>query len=497
LVPRINARRGNNQRAATYIPTYLPSTYLRTYNHLVSRWNSQRWLLLAAAAAAVGRQAAASNTGYLLHLLHLLLLVLSICLLPRATQRDLCPPPPSPFISSLVPYARARARVNLLYNVVVEITTTIQDYLPYRYHHGTVHTVHSAYYSGIASRPLQLHCGQRRFARTHTHMCMHIDDFMHTRTHEIQIRAYTSTYSYAPGTLVPSDAYVHTRAYTRAQRPSVALCLRPEISLACLANHGLDNNTVIDRTNPVLLHLLLLLLLLLHVLLRDHYRLVQPTASSKRVTFHPSREREQERWRESERERPTILSAPFWLSPVRSPRWCPPSLLRFPQPPAPRCLLSPRVCDFFIFSFIFFLTARTRGRARLRVFLLGRPRLPRSDWLRKERRKKRERERERDMLYFYVIRIDMREKRARWRRGRNDAWRIVDLHSKTSWPARFVTFRSFNNRVSAARQKLPFLSREPNRIGRNYIFPIFQSLAQALNPLSCADFIFILPKCGK
>lgn len=82
-------------------------------------------------------------------------------------------------------------------------------------------------------------------------MGMHIDDFIHayTRNPDSRTCIYTLTYSYA-GTLVPSDAYVHTRAYTRAQRPSVALCLRPEISLACLANHGLDNNTVIDRTNP-------------------------------------------------------------------------------------------------------------------------------------------------------------------------------------------------------------------------------------------------------
>lgn len=187
--------------------------------------NSQRWLLLAAAPAApaVGRQAAASNTGYLLHLhlLHLLL-VLSICLLPRATRRDLCPPPPAPLISSLVPSARARARVNLLYIVVVEITTTIQSYLPYRYHHGTVHTVHSAYYSGIASRPLQLHCGQCRTvrARIHarTHMCACTQTISYTRTYEIQTRghAYTLTYSYAR-TLVRSYRAMHTCIRVRTQ----------------------------------------------------------------------------------------------------------------------------------------------------------------------------------------------------------------------------------------------------------------------------------------
>lgn len=161
--------------------------------------NSQRWLLLAAAPAApaVGRQAAASNTGYLLHLhlLHLLL-VLSICLLPRATRRDLCPPPPAPLISSLVPSARARARVNLLYIVVVEITTTIQSYLPYRYHHGTVHTVHSAYYSGIASRPLQLHCGQCRTvrARIHARTCARAHRRFHTRVHTKSRLADTHTH---------------------------------------------------------------------------------------------------------------------------------------------------------------------------------------------------------------------------------------------------------------------------------------------------------------
>lgn len=95
---------------------------------------------------------------------------------------------------------------------------------------------------------------------------------------------------------------MYMRAYTRAQRPSVALCLRPEISLACLANHGLDNNTVIDRTNLVLHRLLFFHV---HLLLRDHHRLVQPTASSKRVTFHPSRLRERKRERESQGEKET------------------------------------------------------------------------------------------------------------------------------------------------------------------------------------------------
>lgn len=155
-------------RLPTYLPTYPVRTYVPTTISFLGWRNSQRWLLLAAAAPVVGRQAAASNTSYLLHLLHLLLLVLSICLLSRATRRDLCVPlPPSPFISSLVPSARARARVNLLYIIVVEITTTIQDYLPYRYHHGTVHTV--LLRNRIAATPVALRATPIR-ARSHTYM---------------------------------------------------------------------------------------------------------------------------------------------------------------------------------------------------------------------------------------------------------------------------------------------------------------------------------------
>lgn len=200
-------------RLPTYLPTYPVPTCLQPSRF--SGWrNSQRWLLLAAAAAAaaVGRQAAASNTGYLLHLylLHLLL-VLSICLLPRATRRDLCPLPPFRRSSPLSFPLSERARVNLLYIIVVEITTTIQGCLPYCYHHGTVHTVYSGYYSGIASRPLQLHCGQRRSVRArayvyaHIHVCMHIDDFIHshTRNPDSRTRIYT---------------YVLIRRYARTER---------------------------------------------------------------------------------------------------------------------------------------------------------------------------------------------------------------------------------------------------------------------------------------
>lgn len=147
-----------------------------------------------------------------------------------------------------------------------------------------------------------------------------------------------------------------------------------------------------------------------------------------------------------------------------------------PNHPRYECLLSfsPGAYEFFISSFISLSSARM-PRPRVSCSYSDDPvrlALDRVRLARKERKK------ERDMQYFYVIRTDTREEAREVRARRDDAWRIVDPHSKTSRPARFVTFRSFNNRVSAARQKLPTLTREPNRIGRNYISPIFQSLAQ-------------------
>jgi len=282
-------------RLPTYLPTYPPRRlpiYLPTYpyNHFVSRLAKQPEVAAGSSSTSsrqAGRQAAASNTGYLL-LLHLLLLVLSICLLPRAT-RPVFPRLPSPSLSSPL---RARARRPP----------------PYRrrwnhHHHPGLPTYHTATITARYTRytrytlvlfrnriaatpvalrttPIRMHIYTRAYIRVYirTYLTYTRNSDLRTRVHTyVLIRRYT---------LVLSDAYVHMRAYTRAQRPSVALCLRPEISLACLANHGLDNNTVIDRTNLVLHRLLFFHV---HLLLRDHHRLVQPTASSKRVTFHPSR----------------------------------------------------------------------------------------------------------------------------------------------------------------------------------------------------------------
>ena len=389
--------------------------------------NSQRWLLLAAAAAAaaVGRQAA-SNTGYLLHLhlLHLLLLVLSICLLPRTTRRDLCSLRPcSVHLLSRSLCARARQpplhRRRWNHHHHPELPT-----IPLPSRHSTHGTLRVLLRNRIAATPVALRatpiCAR---ACTHIHIqpYVHVDNFIHvyirkSRLANAHTHLRTHTMTVRSVRLVPNDAYVHTRAYTRAQRPSVALCLRPEISLACLANHGLDNNTVIDRTNPVLLHLLHVLLL------RDHYRLVQPTASSKRVTFHPSREwdeekgREGERERERERERPAILRALLTFShPFSSPM--PSVSLQVPSTTrTTRYLLSPCVCDF-LFPLLFPSRRREREAARdyaCRVLTRTTP-LPhtRTGSLVGERKRQRESERVRERLYFYVIKTDTRKKRAR------------------------------------------------------------------------------------
>lgn len=139
----MHARRWNNREAgAAYIPIrrrlpiYVP-------NHLVSRLAKQP--AVAAAASTSSRQqlaTLATSSTYSIS---------SCWFSPFAFSpvlHDLSPPPliSSPLLLSSRVHARARALApRLLHIVVVEITTTIhQGYLPYRYYHGTVHTVYSS-----------------------------------------------------------------------------------------------------------------------------------------------------------------------------------------------------------------------------------------------------------------------------------------------------------------------------------------------------------------
>lgn len=136
------------------------------------------------------------------------------------------PPPPAPLISSLVPSARARARAS-----TSSTSSSLKSPPPSRatYHTATItarytrytprttpesHRGHSSCIAGNAEP-----CARARTrAYTHAHVCMHIDDFIHTRTHEIQTRgrAYTLTYSYAR-TLVRSYRAMHTCIRVRTQ----------------------------------------------------------------------------------------------------------------------------------------------------------------------------------------------------------------------------------------------------------------------------------------
>lgn len=185
----------------------------------------------------------------------------------------------------------------------------------------------------------------------------------YTRNSDLRTRVHTYVLI-RRCTLVLCDAYVHMRAYTRAQRPSVALCLRPEISLACLANHGLDNNTVIDRTN-----------LVLHRLLFFHVQPPPPRPPSPRSTYRlletsnvPPLEIERERKREIKEERER--SRPFR------------TLLTFSllfalylSSGSPCCAMTYRSLSH---SAIFLFPSRRRERLRACRVLTGRPRSPRT-----------------------------------------------------------------------------------------------------------------------
>lgn len=209
-------------RLPTYLPTYPPpSTYLPTYNHLVSRLAKQPAVAAGSSSSSssststssrqAGRQlatpATSSTSTY----------SISSCWFSpfafSAVLHDLSSPrPPSPSLSLLL-CARARAPVDLLHIVVVEITTTIQDYLPiylpYRYHHGTVHTVHSG------TIP-ESHRG---------HSSCIADNVDPPACTHIHARTYMCTYAHVPDVHTKSRAAdartrlrTHTPVYTRTER---------------------------------------------------------------------------------------------------------------------------------------------------------------------------------------------------------------------------------------------------------------------------------------
>jgi len=126
----------------------------------------------------------------------------------------------------------------------------------------------------------------------------------------------------------------------------------------------------------------------------------------------------------------------------------------------------------------------------------------------------------RQTLHFYVIRADTPEKRAReavrrgerseggeeaggGRGGRGRTVRGESLirtrRSRGRRAFRYVPDRLIIAYPAGRRKRGPTPPpRGPNRIARVILFPpIFQPSARALNPLSRADSIFILPKCGK
>lgn len=168
--------------------------------------------------------AAASNIGYLLHLLHLLLLVLSICLLPRATR-----PVPLflPYASSpsLPPRADERARARARHDS--STSSSLKSPPPSTratYHTATITARYTRYTpvllrNRIAATPVALRATPIR-ARAHTYTgastymistpCVHIRAKLRlSRSGHTHLRTHTLVHSYRAMHTCNTHACVH------------------------------------------------------------------------------------------------------------------------------------------------------------------------------------------------------------------------------------------------------------------------------------------------